>query len=190
MFQCFGQTSTNRNIQFDFTQADSIIKSNLKILTNDSFFIVHQITNIGSYTFDKKLKEYINNPFQIIIYYKHEGEYYAIKINNNGISKNAKYKIKDLKAFIDSNFEEMHSEELSRKRDTILLKDGSIKISASKKDHQRYDQILINYKGKEINYYFPAEFEDNKWNLIKKRYLFLKLLQKHSEKLSIKLRTK
>lgn len=182
--------------KFEFTDIDSIVEINIKKLSKDSFIIVHQVWNVGAYFSNKKKKLFYNNPFELIFYYNHNRRNYIRKINNLGESKDKHYWHFDMNKFIESNFALMQNEVLTRKIDTIensyttsdgqLIKSWTFKQSIQ--DHQQSDRIWIYYNGKSLSYYFPKDFENNKWNHYTYQYKFLKLLQKRSKSASKKLR--
>ncbi|OYU96162.1 MAG: hypothetical protein CFE21_07045 [Bacteroidetes bacterium B1(2017)] len=172
------QKVKHKGVLFEYTQADSIVNAQQQILAKDSFFIAYKVTHLGYIKYnDKKRELYYENPFQVSLYFKEKRNYYAKKINNYGLSKSFKTNALDLDSFLAINFEQMLTEKLERSKDTLVLEDGRTVISSSITDHVPYHQVWINYKGKQLIYYFSDDFETNKWNLTKKQYLFLKMLQ-------------
>jgi hypothetical protein len=184
---CIGQSPGTK---YDFTQIDSLVNVNVKELSKDSFVVAHQVWFIGGHKFDKERRVFYDNQFEVLIYFTEKGHTYVKKIDNFGESISIKLKSKELINFLDSNFYKMKSEKLTIKRDTIVHNDSITKIREGPYlDHQRTDAICINYKGQELTYDFPANFQENKWNLTKKQYLFLKLLQSKTDRTTKKLRT-
>ena len=183
----FGQTRQG-SLKYNFTAIDSIVSSYRQTLGDSSFFIAHQIWFIGSHA-SYNGKVYYDNPFEILLYYKRNEKYFAKKINNFGVSKIILCDMKKTHKFLDDNFIKMTLEELTIKQDTLIKNDSLIEIRTTTTDHQRADKIWIHYKGKFLTYSFPAEYADNKWNLNKKQYLFLQLLQRQSEIISKNLKT-
>lgn len=188
VFLLFIAISSFAQIKNNFTQIDSIVNSNMNSFDTDSFFVAHQIWFVGSRSSNKQY--FYDNLFEIIVYYKQKEFYYIKKIDNFGNSKSVKYDSKNIEIFLEDNFIKMEQEELLPRTDTLFINESTIKVISTQIDHQREDKIWISYKGKKMVYYFPAEFDKNKFNLPKKKYLFLKMVKRYSEKKSKRLKTK
>jgi hypothetical protein len=154
------------------------------------------VWDVGSYVSIGTTESY-SNPFEIVFYYKSGKSYYIKKVDNLGFSLAKKFIPDSLISFLDANISIMQNEELTSRKDTInkttiRSEDGQIiaesyTVTSSTIDHQQVDRVWVNYKGQAVSYHFPAEFADNKWNLRKKRFLFLSLLQRTSEHVRSKL---
>ncbi len=186
----FNANGQSKKIDYDFTQIDSLVDLNLKILGIDSFVVAHQVWYVGSYVSNKTKRLYYDNPFEIIFYYRQNGKYYSKKIDNIGESKSQEFDSKVIFDFLNQNVNYMKNEELTVKTDTIFFGDTLMTATTSLSSHQRVDRIWINYGEEILSYHFPEEYLENKWNLTKKQYLFLQLLQEQYNIIRKKLKTK
>ncbi len=184
----FAQSPKKRIVpQFDFTQIDSLVDSNILNLAyvDDSSNIIVSYTSwfIGSYTRPRKRLDSYRNYFEIFILYKKGVRFFIKKIDNISAYKPQRVKGAEIPNFIRAHFYEMEKENLGPKRDTSLNVDGSIKyISTTITDHHLDEVIKIDFGKKVLKYNYNTDYSNNKQNLLTSQYEFLRLMSELCKK--------
>jgi len=165
--------------QFDFTQIDSLVDDAIhKIIDLDSQATVVASVRwfIGSYSDPTDKFSTHRNHFDIYIF-NFAGRKCSIqKIDNFGYYRVDKINASNIKDFLSSHFIDMQSEELNPKIDTVINADGSVTTIRNIVDHQLSESIWIARGKQKLDYEYPANYSDNKNNLVTKRFKFLKLV--------------
>lgn len=181
-----GQRQKRRVIpQFEFTQMDSLVDDAIhKIITIDSQATVVASVRwfIGSYSASTDKYSAHRNHFDIYIFNFTDRKCNVQKIDNFGYFKVEKIDASKIKDFLSSHFYDMQSEKLNPRIDTVYNADGSITTSQSYTDHQLLEKIMIARRTNKLNYEYPTEYSDNKYNLLTSRFKFLKLVREFQKR--------
>jgi hypothetical protein len=165
--------------QFEFTQIDSLVDDAIhKIMVTDSQATVVASVRwfVGSYTEQTNKYSTHRNHFDIYIFNFTGKKCSVQKIDNFGYFKVDKIDASKVKDFLSSHFNDMQFEKLNPKIDTVYNANGSMTTSQSFIDHQLLQKIKIAQGTNKLNYEYPANYSDNKYNLLTKRFKFLNLV--------------
>jgi hypothetical protein len=165
--------------QFDYKQIDSLVDDAMykaNVIDSQATVVASVRWFIGSYSEPTDEYSTYRNHFDIYIFTIKNRNFSVQKIDNFGHFRVEKIDASRIKNFLKSHFTDMQVEQLIPKSDTIHNIDGSEIITQYSIDHQLLSKIKIAMGKKSMEYKYPANFSNNKKNLLTYRFKFLKLL--------------